>query len=127
MKKITISVALLLSGYVAKAQTEYIDVTKKNIFGRSEMVLYNDDINYDDLEYYYIGRKNNNYHYVKYQYAPPYIIVTMNDDIGDTRELCVAQGTDSTQCDVVSSYAAQYKINSVSNLVQIWISKPNVK
>ena len=127
MKKITISVALLLSSYVAKAQTEYIDVTKKNIFGRSEMVLYNDNVNYDDLEYYYIGRKNNNYHYVKYKYAPPYIIVTMNDDIGDTRELCVAQGTDSTQCDVVSSYATQYKINSVSNLVQVWISKPNVK
>ena len=127
MKKITISVALLLSSYVAKAQTEYIDVTKKNIFGRSEMVLYNDNVNYDDLEYYYIGRKNNNYHYVKYKYAPPYIIVTMNDDIGDTRELCVAQGTDATQCDVVSSYATQYKINSVSNLVQVWISKPNVK
>ena len=127
MKKITLSVALLLGGYVTKAQTEYIDVTKKNTFGRSEMVVYNDNVDYDDLEYLYIGRNNDNYHYVKYQFAPPYIIVTMSDDKGDTRELCTAHGDKPTECKVVSSYATQYKINAESNLVQVWISKPNVK
>ena len=127
MKKITLSVALLLGGIAAKAQTEYIDVSKKNIFGRSEMVVYNDNVDYDDLEYLYIGRKNDNYHYVKYQFAPPYIIVTMSDDKGDTRELCVAHGTNPAECEVVDSHATQYKINAESNLVQVWISKPNVK
>ena len=67
MKKITLSVALLLGGYVAKAQIpEVIDVTTKGIFGRSEMVLYCEDYNYEDLQYFYLGKFNNNYHYVKY-------------------------------------------------------------
>ena len=52
MKTITLSVALLLGSIAAKAQTEYVDITTKGIFGRSEMVLYNDDTNYNDLEYF---------------------------------------------------------------------------
>ena len=45
MKTVTLSVALLLGGVAAKAQTEYIDITSKKLFNRSEMVLYNDDTN----------------------------------------------------------------------------------
>ena len=51
MKKITLSVAVLLASASAKAQTEYIDLTTKGIFGRSEMVVYNGITNYNDLEY----------------------------------------------------------------------------
>ena len=56
MKKITLSVAVLLGSISTKAQTtEYIDISSKKIFGRSEMVVYNDDTNYNDLEYLYLG------------------------------------------------------------------------
>ena len=57
MKKIKISVAVLLCSTAVKAQnfTEYIDISSKKLFGRSEMVVYNDDTNYNDLEYLYLG------------------------------------------------------------------------
>ena len=59
MKKITLSVALLLGGYVAKAQIpEVIDVRTLEPFGRSEMVLYCEDLNFKDLQYFYLGRFN---------------------------------------------------------------------
>ena len=126
MKKITLSVAILLGSMSAKAQTEYIDVTTKSIFGRSEMVLYNDDKNYDDLEYFYIGRFSNNYHWVKYTGAKD-IIVSLNDNEGDTREICTQQDTFKVHCQVYDSFAQQYKINVSTKEFQIWISKPNVK
>ena len=125
MKKITLSVALLLGGYVTKAQTEYVDVTTKGIFGRSEMVLYNDDANYNDLEYFYIGRYNDNYHWVKYTNADK-VVVTMSDNAGDTRELCTKYNEEPTTCEVVSAFATSYAFNA-SKKFQIWISKPNVK
>lgn len=125
MKKITLSVALLLGGYVTKAQTEYVDVTTKGIFGRSEMVLYNDDANYNDLEYFYIGRYNDNYHWVKYTNADK-VIVTMSDNAGDTRELCTKHNEEPTTCEVVSAFATSHEFNA-SKKFQIWISKPNVK
>ena len=126
MKKITLSVAVLLGSMSAKAQTEYIDVTTKSIFGRSEMVLYNNDKNYNDLEYFYIGRFNNNYHWVKYTGAKD-IIVSLNDNEGDTREICTQQDSFPVSCKVYSSFAEQFKINVTTNEFQIWISKPNVK
>ena len=127
MKKITLSVALLLGGYVAKSQTaEYIDVTTKNIFGRSEMVLYCEDMNYDDLEYFYIGRNNDNYHWVKYTGAKS-VTVNMSDKVGDTRELCTKQGDNPTECKTVDSFATTYKLVATEEVFQVWISKPNVK
>ena len=49
MKKIKISVAVLLCSTAVKAQNfaEYIDISSKKLFGRSEMVVYNDDTNYE--------------------------------------------------------------------------------
>tara|TARA_R100000231_G_scaffold67150_1_gene53873 strand:- start:297 stop:677 length:381 start_codon:yes stop_codon:yes gene_type:complete len=126
MKKITLSVAVLLGSISAKAQTEYIDVTTKSIFGRSEMVLYNNDKNYNDLEYFYIGRFNKNYHWVKYTNAKN-IVLSLNDNKGDTREICTQQDTFKVHCQVYDSFAQQYKINVTTKDFQIWISKPNVK
>ena len=127
MKKITLSVALLLCSFATKAQnTEYIDVTTKSIFGRSEMVVYNDDTNYQDLEYLYIGRFNSNYHWVRYIGAKD-IIVTLNDDLGDKRNICTQHGQDKAECKQYDSFAKQYNFKAKQNEFQIWISKPNVK
>ena len=127
MKKITLSVALLLGGYAAKAQIpEVIDVTTKGIFGRSEMVLYCEDYNYEDLQYFYLGRFNNNYHYVKYTGAKV-ITVNINDKPGDTRELCTKQGNKPSSCKIVDSFAASYDLVATEKIFQVWISKPNVK
>ena len=125
MKTVTLSVALLLGGVAAKAQTEYVDITTKGIFGRSEMVLYNDNTNYDDLEYFYLGRYNKNYHWVKYTNAEK-VVVTMSDSPGDTRELCTKRNNNKTKCKVVDAFATSYKFKA-SKEFQIWISKPNVK
>ena len=127
MKKITLSVALLLGGYVAKSQTtEYIDVTTKSIFGRSEMVLYNNNVDYDDLEYLYIGKFNSNYHWVKYTGAKD-IIVSLNDGQGDKRRICTQQGQDQAECKQYDAFGTQYKFTAKQKVFQIWISKPNVK
>ena len=125
MKKLTLSVAILLGGVAAKAQTEYVDITTKGIFGRSEMVLYNDDTNYKDLEYFYLGRNTDKYHWVKYTNANK-VVVTMSDDVGDTRELCTKRNEEKTNCEVVDAFATSYKFRA-SKKFQIWISKPNVK
>jgi sulfite reductase beta subunit-like hemoprotein len=125
MKKITLSVAVLLGSIAAKSQTEYIDLTTKGIFGRSEMVVYNDDTSYSDLEYLYISRRNSNYHWVEYTNADK-IVVTMSDNVGDTRELCTKRNNNKTKCEVVDAFATSYTFKA-SKKFQIWISKPNVK
>ena len=132
MKKLTISVALLLGSVATKAQVnEYIDITKKGIFERSEMVCYNDDTGFSDLEYFYIGRFNSNYHWVKYSNIPSSnnweIIVSFSDDKGDTRELCTKQGDKPTECKIVDSFATTYELGAKKQTFQVWISKPNVK
>jgi len=116
-------VAVLLGGLAAKAQTEYIDITCKKPFGRSEMVLYNDDTNYNDLEYFYLGRFNKNYHWVKYTDANK-IILSLNDGKGDKREICTQQDTFKVHCQVYDSFAQQFKINVSTKVFQVWISKP---
>ena len=126
MKTITLSVALLLGGVAAKAQsTEYVDITTKGIFGRSEMVLYNDNTHYDDLEYFYLGRNTDKYHWVKYTNADK-IVVTMSDDIGDTRELCTKRNDEELVCEVVNAHATVYEFKA-SKIFEVWISKPNVE
>jgi len=125
VKKITLSVALLLGSIAVKAQTEYVDITTKGIFGRSEMVLYNDDTNYNDLEYFYLGRNTDKYHWVKYTNANK-VIVTMSDDLGDTRELCTKRNKKELKCEVVDAFATTYEFKA-SKIFEVWISKLNVK
>ena len=122
MKKLTLSVAILLGCVAAKAQTEYVDITTKGIFGRSEMVLYNDNTNYKDLEYFYLGRNSDKYHWVKYTNANK-VVDTMSDDVGDTRELCVKRNDQELQCEVVDAFATVYEFKA-SKIFEVWISKP---
>tara|TARA_R110000764_G_scaffold207403_1_gene292959 strand:- start:378 stop:761 length:384 start_codon:yes stop_codon:yes gene_type:complete len=127
MKKITISVALLLGSIVTKAQIpEYIDVSTKGIFGKSEMVLYCESMEYDDLQYFSIGRNNDNYHWAKYVGANQ-VVISMNDNEGDTRELCTQQDDNQEECNVVDAFATEYKFVANGEVFQVWISKINVK
>ena len=107
--------------------TEYIELSTKGVFGRSEMVLYCENNNYDDLEYLYIGRNNDNYHWVKYTGAKDVIII-MNDNENDTRELCYKHQTDEkATCKTVDAFASKYKLKAKENILEVWISKINVK
>ena len=129
MKRIKISVAaLLLSSGIAKAQIipEVIDIRTLEPFGRSEMILYCEDLDFDDLQYFYLGKFNNNYHYVKYTGAKE-VTVLLNDKPGDTRELCTKQGNRPASCKIVDSFAARYSLVAKEKIFQVWISKPNVK
>ena len=119
-------ISILTNQSVNSQITEYIDLTTKGVFGRSEMVVYNDNLDYDDLEYLYLGPNNDNYHWVKYTNAKD-VIITMSDSYGDKRELCTKQGNDSTLCEVVGAYAATYRLRAKDKIFQVWISKINVK
>ena len=78
--------SILLNSSIFSQINEYIDVTTKGVFGRSEMILYCEDLNFGDLEYFYIGANNDNYHCVKYTSAKNVTII-MNDNENDTMEL----------------------------------------
>ena len=100
MKKITISVALLLGSYVTKAQTEYIDVAKVGMLGTSTMAVYNDDKYFNDLKVFKLNlfNKSKTYHWVKYtNLFNDKVVLTMSDDFGDTRRV-------------------YYKLRSISNM-----------
>jgi hypothetical protein len=127
MKKITLSVALLLGGYVTKAQTEYIDVSKIGMLGTSIMSIYNDDKHLDDLQVFKLNLfdKSEIYHWVKYtNLYNDKVVITMSDDEGDTRELCTKHGDEKTSCETVSSFATLYELTTDSHVFQVWISKP---
>ena len=127
MKKyvIVIFYSFVLNLNLFSQATEYIDVSTKDIFGRSEMVVYNDILDYDDLEYLYIGRNNTNYHWVKYTGAKD-IVVTLNDGLNDKRRICTQQGQDSLICKQYDAFATEYIFTAKQNEFQIWISKVNV-
>lgn len=106
---------------------EYIELYTKNIFGISEMVVYNDDVDYDDLEYLTIGKNNDNYHWVKYTGAKN-VIVIMNDSENDTRELCYKNLSEqNATCEIVDAFASTYKLQAKEEIFEVWISKVNPK
>ena len=128
MKKILlVLIALTFTNLSFSQSDEYIEVSTKNIFGKSEMVVYNDNINFDDLEYLTIGRNNDNYHWVKYTGAKN-VIVIMNDYENDTRELCYKhQSDEKATCKTVDAFASIHKLKAKENIFEVWISKINVK
>ena len=128
MKKILLVLTALTFTNLSYSQAdEYIEVSTKNIFGKSEMVLYNDNIDFDDLEYLTIGRNNDNYHWVKYTGAKN-VIVIMNDYENDTRELCYKHQSDKkATCKTVDAFGSIYKLKARENIFEVWISKINVK
>ena len=117
-------ISILINQSVYSQITEYIDLTTKGVFARSEMVLYCEDLDFEDLQYFYIGSNNDKYHWVKYTGAKD-VIISMSDSYGDKRELCTKQGTDSTLCEVVDAFATTYKLRAKDEIFQVWISKAN--
>ena len=116
---------ILISPSVFSQITEYIELSTKGVFGRSEMILYCEDYNYDDLQYFYIGRNNDKYHWVKYTGAKDVIII-MNDYENDTRELCYKhQSDEKATCEIVDAFASIYNLQAKENIFEVWISKIN--
>ena len=130
MKKTILSVALLLGSYATKAQTEYIDVAKVGMLGTSTMAIYNDDKHFNDLKVFKLNlfNKAKTYHWGKYtNLYNDKVVLTMSDDFGDTRQVCVKHGEQDYYCENLVSYAESYEFTTNSEVFQIWISKPNVK
>ena len=128
MKKNLFAFASLILTNLGFAQSnEYIEVSTKNIFGISEMVVYNDDVDYDDLEYLTIGKNNDNYHWVKYTGAKNVIII-MNDNKNDTRNLCYRHmSEENATCEIVDAFATIYNFQAKEKIFEVWISKVNIK
>jgi len=127
MKKITISVALLLGSYVAKAQTEYIDIAKVGMLGTSTMAVYSDDWE-DDLTLHKLNifDAKDQCHYVKYTNLGDWkVVLTLNDDPGDKRRICIKENGVLQPCYTVDSFAAEYEFTSDATTFKIYICKPN--
>ena len=50
MKKYVLFFIILFTQFSLNAQTEYIDISKIGMLKTSTMAIYNDDVNYNDLE-----------------------------------------------------------------------------
>ena len=131
MKKITISVALLLGSYVTKAQTEYIDIAKVGMLSTSTMAVYSDDVFDNDLAVHKLNvlDPKNKCHWVKYtNLGSGKVILTLSDDQGDTRKICIKE--DEVQvdsCYYVDSFATEYVFTTDAHTLEIYVCKPNYK
>jgi len=128
MKKITISVALLLSSYVTKAQTEYIDIAKVGLMGTSTMAVYSENVLDDDLQVLKLNifDAKNQCHYVKYtNLRNDKVVLTLSDDPGDKRRICIKEDGVLQPCYTVDSFATEYKFTSDATTFKIYICKPN--
>ena len=104
MKKLTIAVGLLLGSITANAQTEYVELSGSKLFNKSFMALYNDDIEYDDLEVLSI-RGDKEVHYVIYSGGYPIdVVIVCSDKEGSKREICVGG-----ECNEYDSFATKYE------------------
>ena len=130
MKKITLSVALLLGGYVAKAQSEYIDISKVGMLGTSTMAVYSDDWE-NDLTVHKLNKlsKKDHYHYVEYtNLGNSTVFLTFSDDPGDTRNICIKENGELVKpCYDVDSFATSYEFTSDASEFKIYISRINKK
>ena len=130
MKRIIISVALLLGSYVTKAQTEYIDIAKVGLMSTSTMAVYSGDVFDNDLAIHKLNifDPKNQCHWVKYtNLGNGKIILTLNDDQGDTRRICIKENSVLQPCYNVDSFATEYEFTTDAHIFEIYICKPNYK
>ena len=128
MKKITISVALLLGSYVAKAQTEHIDIAKVGMLGTSTMAVYSDDKSLNDLEVHKLNifDKKDICHYVEYtNLNDDKVVLTLSDNPGDKRRICIKENGVLQPCYTVDSFATYYEFTSDAKVFKIYVCKPN--
>ena len=130
MKRIIISVALLLGSYVTKAQTEYIDIAKVGLMSTSTMAVYSGDVFDNDLAIHKLNifDPKNQCHWVKYtNLGNGKIILTLSDDQGDTRRICIKENSILQPCYNVDSFATEYEFTTDAHIFEIYICKPNYK
>tara|TARA_R110002020_G_C16142105_1_gene761966 strand:- start:184 stop:570 length:387 start_codon:yes stop_codon:yes gene_type:complete len=110
MKKLTISVAILLGGVSAKAQTEYVELSSNELFKRSYAKYYNDSgIPLEkDLEVSIVKGKLN-YHWVEYKNSKKVVIVC-SDKKYTYRKICV-----NDYCYIYNTNNQVYKFNLTGN------------
>ena len=128
MKKYVLFFTILFTQFSLNAQTEYIDISKIGMLKTSTMAIYNDDVNYNDLEVFRLNIFSNpkHYHWVKYtNIGKDKIILTLSDDEGDVREICTKENDKETECKILDSFSTSYEYSSNAKIFEIWISKPN--
>ena len=130
MKKYVLFFTILFTQFSLHAQTEYIDISKIGMLKTSTMAIYNDDVNYNDLEVFRLNIFSNpkHYHWVKYtNIGKDKIILTLSDDEGDVREICTKENDKETECKILDSFSTSYEYSSNAKIFEIWISRPNPK
>ena len=128
MKKYVLFFIILFTQFSLNAQTEYIDISKIGMLKTSTMAIYNDDVNYNDLEVFRLNIFSNpkHYHWVKYtNIGKNKIILTLSDDEGDVREICTKENDKKTECKILDSFSTYYEYSSNAKIFEIWISRPN--
>ena len=128
MKKYVLLFTFFFTQFYLIAQTEYIDISKIGMLKTSTMAIYNDDVNYNDLEVFRLNIFSNpkHYHWVKYtNIGKNKIILTLSDDEGDVREICTKENDKKTECEILDSFSTSYEYSSSAKIFQIWISRPN--
>lgn len=128
MKKYVLILTLILTQFNLIAQTEYIDISKIGMLKTSTMAIYNDDVNYNDLEVFKLNIFSNpkHYHWVKYtNIGKNKIILTLSDDEGDVREICTKENDKKLECKILDSFSTFYEFSSNAKIFEIWISRPN--
>ena len=120
MKKLTISVAILLSSVVAKAQTEFVELSSNKLFKRSYAKYYNDSGTplEEDLSVS-IVKGNLNYHWVKY-YNAEEVQVICADKENAYRKICVNEN-----CNTYNTYNEIYTFKLSGVLDTLKFYKPS--
>jgi hypothetical protein len=88
MKKLTLSVAILLGSISTKAQTEYVELSSNKLFKRSFITYYGDNGKPldEDLE---VGvLKKSGHHWVTYTGVSK-VVVICNDEKETQRKICI--------------------------------------
>ena len=106
MKKLTLSVAVLLGSISAKAQTEYVELKSNKLFKRSYASYYNDSPTAmkDDLSVSVVKGKLN-YHWVKYTNVAKVVLICA-DPKNTYRKICF-----NGNCDIYNTYNQVYNFN----------------
>ena len=120
MKKITISVAVLLGSISTKAQTEYIEVSNNKTFKRSFVCYYGDNGKPldKDLECSVVKGKLN-YHWVKYNNVKKLQIICADKE-NTYRKICV-----NDYCNIYDTNNQIYNFTLTNRVDSVKIYKPH--
>ena len=88
MKKLTLSVAILLGSVVAKAQTEYVELSSNKLFKRSFITYYGDNGKPIDEDLEVGVLKKSGHHWVTYTGISE-VVVICNDEKETQRKICI--------------------------------------